>query len=231
MKTGLLILLLVAGYAQAQPQPVPADSLQDSYTSPRARPYEIAYVAAGINLKDEMSFGNTGGPSVEFLNGVLVRYKFNQLSLRLNGSFFEEQSREYAAICISCQYGSATAKNYRIGAGLQWTPFTKRELLYGFVDGNYKLRREDTWILEVNAGSARNYSVHAKVSGLDLVAGLGTKIRLYKNGYCSAEFAYNQYIAENKQRTIQTPTQDVSSRTSPYRFNTFLARLYFSMTF
>ncbi len=231
MKTWLLILLLMCGYFYAQSQPVAADTLENTYTSLTAKPYEIAYGVAGLNVKDEMGFGNTGGPSVEFLNALLVRYKFNKLSLRLNASFFEDQSREDAALCINCQYGSATAKNYRIGAGLQWTPFRKNELLYTFVDCNYKLRRESTWILDVSSGSANNYAIHAKVSGLDMVAGLGTKVRIYRNFYCSGEVAYNQYIAENKKRTVQTLTQQSSSQTDPYHFDTFLARLYFSLVF
>ncbi len=231
MKKGIFIILISCVHVCGQAQPVAADTLEDTYTSLRAKPYEIAYGVAGLNVKDEMSFGNSGGPSVEFLNAVLVRYKFNKLSLRFNASFFEDQSREYAALCINCQYGNATAKNYRIGAGLQWTPFRKNEFLYTFMDCNYKLRREDTWILEVKSGSANNYAIHAKVSGLDMVAGLGTKVRLYKSFYCSGEVGYNQYIAKNKQRTVQTSTQQSSSQTDPYHFDTFLARLYFSLIF
>lgn len=231
MKKWLLLLFMMRGYVYAQPQRVATDTLADTYTSLRAKPYEIAYGVAGLNVKDEMSFGNTGGPSVEFLNAVLVRYKFNKLSLRLNASFFEDQSREDAALCINCQYGSATAKNYRIGAGLQWTPFRKNEFLYTFLDCNYKLRREDTWIMEVRSGSANNYAVHAKVSGLDMITGLGTKVRIYRNFYCSGEVGYNQYIAKNNQQTVQTRTQQSSGQTDPYHFDTFLSRLYFSLVF
>lgn len=231
MKTSILTSLMICIHVCGQSQSIATDTLEDTYTSLRTKPYEIAYVAAGLNLKDEMSFGNTGWPTVEFLNGVLIRYKFNQLSLRLNASFFESESAEHARFCINCVAGSSTAKNYRIGAGLQWTPLVKKELLYAFLDCNYKQRQEDTRILDSRAGSSTGYAVHAKVRGLDLVAGLGAKLRIYKNFYCSGEIAYNQYIAKNKQRAIQSITQDTSSETNPYHFDTFLARLYLSLVF
>lgn len=215
----VLILLILCGQVYAQSQEIATDTIGDAYPSIRAKPYEIAFAAASLNVKDEMIFENSGESSLELLNGALFRYRLRRLSLRFNASFFENES------------GRSSAKNFRIGPGLQWTPFLKKELLYVFMDCNYKSRRENTTILDVTSVSVNSYAVHARLNGLDMLAGLGTKLRIYKNFYCTVEAAYNQYFAKNKKQTVEYFTRQSSTQTTPYYFDTVVARLYFSLVF
>ncbi len=231
MKTKFLIILIicikVCGYSQA----VDADTIIDTFVSARSQPFEIGFTFASVNARNEIMFSNPDEPCLELLNGILFRYKFNKLSLRINFSFNEKQSSKNPMDIADYQFGKSECKSFKIGAGLQWTPLIKKELIYLFLDCNYKSRNENSEIVNIVASYYTFQTIHSKAEGLDMVGGLGTKLRIYKNFYFSMEGGFNQFFGINKKKTIQVSTPKSSTQIVPYRFDTILLRFYLSLTF
>ena len=202
---------------------------------------DVAYTCLTVNFKDELMFSSAHVPMYEFLNGILCRYKFNKSSLRLNASFSSQQNKKDSPIYPKTlanneSYGEASAKNYKIGLGMQWTPFKEKELIYSYIDIGYKNRQEVKTVttLDNQVYTVKNY--HTKINGVDCIVGLGTKIKVYKNFYFSGEFGYNYYLAENEDKVltsvINTPIiNEETYQTSIYYFHTFISKLYLSLTF
>ncbi len=227
----LIWLILIFNSLDIKSQETTTDTISDLPTS-RPKPYEIAYTFFGMNLKNELMFSNSNEPTFEFLNGILVRYKFNRFSLRLNASLSKIHNvKEYPSNCIDCSYGNAESKNYKIGIGGQFTPLKKKELIYSYFDLSYKSRKENGVIVDVKDTSFTFNNYHTKTNGLDFILGIGTKVKIYKNFYFTGEIGYNYYIAESKIKNRDIKTEQLSYQSVPISFQTILGKLYLSLMF
>lgn len=222
-----VILIFISIDVKSQETPI--DTLND-LASVRQRPYEIAYTFLGINSKSEIMFSNR--VPIEILNGILIRYKFNRLSLRLSASLSKfRNTKEYTQNCSACTYGNAELKNYKIGIGTQFTPFKKKELIYSYFDLSYKRRRENGTIVDVKDTVFTFDHYRTITDGLDFILGVGTKIKIYKNFYFSSELGYDYYFAKSKIKTVDVNSNELSHKTTPLTFQEVLGKIYLSLTF
>lgn len=226
-----IFFIFLFNFLAIKSQEIISDTISD-LPSIRVKPYEIAYTFFAINLKNEIKFSNSNEPTLEFLNGILVRYKFNRLSLRINASI-AKINREYLNIYDVTDYSYAKAQtiNYKIGIGTQITPLKKKEFIYSYVDISYKKRNENGLIIDTKTTSATYNNYHTTTSGLDLILGIGSKVKLYKCFYISGEVGYNYYLAESKIKNIDISTKQSCYHSIPITFHTILGKFYLSLIF
>ena len=221
-------LILLFNFLDIKSQEILTDTIGDL---PVAKPYELAYTFFGVNAKNELIFSNA--PTFEFLNGILVRYKFDRFSLRLNASLSKIRNvKEYSLNYSDGSYGNYQSRNYKIGVGGQFTPFKTKELIYSYFDLSYKRRRENGTVVVEEKDTANTFNGYqAKTNGLDFIFGIGTKIKIYRNFYFTGEVGYNYYYAKSDIQNSDVKTKQVSFYSTPITFQTIIGKMYLSLMF
>jgi hypothetical protein len=223
----LIWLILICNSAELKCQEDLADTISD-LCKVNPKPYEIAYLFLGVDFRNDFLLPVPEYSTCEFLDGILARYKFNRFSLRLNASFSMNNTN---SAYVYNYYGNVRSKNYRIGVGGQFTPFTKKEWVYGYLDLNCRRKRESGLIIDENSNYTAFNHYDSKITGLDMILGVGTKLKIYRNFYFSGELGYNYYIAKNNTKINNIRTQDMSYQSGSFTFRTVLSRLYLSLIF
>ena len=114
--------------------------------------------------------------------------------------------------CASClYYGEVQSMEYRIGSGIQVSFFKKKEFIYSYLDLNYRRHHEFGSITANSNGVVyvpSQYNYNMIVNGLDAIIGIGTKLKLYKNIYFSAEVGYDLLFANNTKNLAGTRVKE-----------------------
>jgi len=204
---------------------------EDSINSDQnIKQYEIGYSFLTMNSNNYVLFSAPNELPVEFLNGVLFRYKINKLSFRSSASFYLKNTRrEYSSVSMDLSYGDVQTKVYKIGIGIQHSLYRKKDVIYPYADLNYKRRFETGVISGVLSGDINRFKTY--VNGLDLVTGIGSKLKVYKNLCFSAETGYNLYIAKRDNETVSFLTNEISYSKTNLISNNFLLKIYLSLVF
>jgi hypothetical protein len=204
---------------------------EDSIVSNQnTKQYEVGYSFLTINSVNYILFSSPNELPTEFLNGVIFRYKKNRYSLRLNASFFLKDTRkEYSPQCVDCIYGDAQTKDYKIGAGFQYSLYKTKDIIYPYMDLNYKQRSETGVIARGLTGELSHFKNY--MNGFNMVTGIGTKCKLYNKLYFSTEIGYNLYLAKRNSETVNILTNETSHSSSNYSMNNFLMKIYLSLVF
>lgn len=208
------------------------DTIIDLPTRDTIKHYEIAYCLLGINANSELVFSDPNSPTFEVLNGILLRYKINKFSLRLNASYIRRKyQKDWPLNCSECTYGQSGADDYKLGLGIQFTPMKSKELIYSFLDISYK-RRDEVGLIVTSKDTLTTFNNYStKTNGIDLMLGIGSKLKVYRNIYFSTEIAYNSLISQSNKKSTNQKTGEVTHSKYPYYFQTITGRLYFSVVF
>ncbi|MES2514829.1 MAG: hypothetical protein V4580_11825 [Bacteroidota bacterium] len=176
MKVVLCFLLLLSLHLKSQ------DSLgtEENYSLPfdNPRPFEFGYTFLTVNSNLNLLYTQPGEPIFEFLNGVLARYKYQNLSLRFHASYLYKKTKQDFMMYSTQDFGEATLKDYKIGTGLQYSFVKKRDYFYAFLDVNYHKRVTTASINNILLPYQTN--LVSKLNGFDLIPGIGSKIKLVK---------------------------------------------------
>lgn len=208
------------------------DTILDLPTRDTIKHYEIAYCFLGINATSDLTFSDQKSPTYEILNGILLRYKINKVSLRLTASYVRRQyQKDWPLYCSECIYGSSGADIYKLGLGIQVSPIKSKEIIYSFLDVSYK-RQDEVGLIITSKDTLSTFNNYTtKINGADIMFGIGSKLKVHKNIYFSTEIAYNSFISQSNKKSTDQKTGEVTSTKYPYYFQTIAGRLYFSLVF
>ncbi|MBP8033072.1 MAG: hypothetical protein KAZ71_00670 [Bacteroidia bacterium] len=195
MKAVFILLMVFTFQLKAQ------DSLvideENSLPFSNTRPLEICHTILGINSNQSLFFAEPKRPIFEYLNKILLRYRYRAISIRLNASYFNRTtSKENSYSYNEPDFGMSTVTDYKLGIGLQYSFFKKQEYLYSFLDLNYVKRVQKS---SINNFITNYYSnLASKLYGINMCFGLGSKIKIVQNLYISPEIGYDYSHLEGK---------------------------------
>ncbi|MES2762898.1 MAG: hypothetical protein V4677_11855 [Bacteroidota bacterium] len=224
MKVTLIFLLAFTLSLKAQD----SLSVSEDYDLPLSnpRPYEVGYLFLGLNSYQPRLFSPPGVSYFEFLNGILAKYKYKKLSLRFHASYLYKKTTLQFALPSTRDFGNATVKDYKIGTGLQYSLVKKYDYIYTFADLSYRKRAVTANIVT----SLYQTNIVSKLNGMNMVVGIGSKLKLYKNLYLTLETGYDQtYLVGKSKYSSYNSEQEFRQETLSY--GNLFTRLYFTLTF
>jgi hypothetical protein len=190
MKTLILTAFLLSGaqFIQAQDQPKRA-------------------MEAGIEVVNYNPIGN-GHPydnsaannPAHWASGVFLRYTPNRVGVRLGGNFNRGTVKPNYDYCADCLEGKVTDKELQLRLGAQYAPLKKHDWLYVFTDLYYR-RYTSTGDLTGGFCGCLDITETRISNGVGLNAGLGARIKVFKNVYLSPEIYYDVLRARNETST------------------------------
>lgn len=144
-------------------------------------------------------------PRLTFLNGLFFRYTTNRFGYRAVVSYSEKTTHfTNAAMRQSYYWGESTnAKDFRLGAGVQYAVVKQKDWLYGFVDLYYRHISSSGFYFGI-----LNQTQNSISNGLDGFAGLGLKFKLAKWFYLSPEFGYYLTTQFTNMHSVSTDLYD-----------------------
>lgn len=128
-------------------------------------------------------------PSFEFINGLFFRYTKKRLGVRIHTSY-TDNSTFYATPASWCDgsSGDINNKDFRIGAGGQFSLLKRKDWFYTFLDLSYRNVFSTGHFYGGIFGANESFSKTA--NGVDCFLGLGFKIKTIKCIYFSPEIGY-----------------------------------------
>jgi hypothetical protein len=136
--------------------------------------------------------------SSRFLNELFVRYKLNRFSLRARSSYHQYRNEIHTK-----RYSSNILKqDFRIGLGVQYSFFKKKDWLYTFTDLSYRYLRAKGYAY---GGITRGGLVNSYSNNVYWAFGIGSKLKITKRLFISPEIgtAFNYQIYSGlKQRYV-----------------------------
>ena len=149
----------------------------------------------------------SGSPTFEFVNGLFFRYTKGKLGFRAHVNYSEPSSKvTYPAAYRPVPFNQyINSKDFRIGAGTQYSILKNKEWLYSYLDVSYRNIYKSG---HSDGEMALRY--YSTSNGFDCSLGLGFKIKLFKSVYLSPEvgcysstrfvkettfFVYEYYVA------------------------------------
>jgi hypothetical protein len=164
------------------------------------------FTSNGFNENSD-DFYTPDRPLLEYANGIFFRYNLDRFSFRSHASY-TNNLKPYLR-----------SNDFRIGIGGQYSFLKKQKWLYSFLDLSYRnvYERDELKF----SGSWDNTEKISNSHGLDAVAGLGAKIKIYRGislspelGYsCSAKFSKANYFSTIN--TYSWETHETSANLNP----------------
>jgi hypothetical protein len=171
------------------------------FSQEKEQRHEVGFTVWTISSANALDRFFLYTPTVEYFNGVFYRYHFKEVTLRAQASYFSSKRNfEPDNNCFDCQSIHEKNKIFRIGLGLQWSPFEKRKALYSFVDMTYRYYHATG---TVSGGFFPVfYTFNDKQNGLETFLGLGWKVKTIPRLNLSPEVS----LVPNYFRYVNTQT-------------------------
>ena len=178
-----------------------------------SRRFEFGSTVLTMNSYNTSNSDNADRPALEIMNGLFFRYTKNKFALRVFTSYSDNAGS--ATTFPSMADGSTNdwnRKDFRVGAGAQYSILRNRDWLYTFLDGSYRSVFSTGHYYGGIWGSAEKYT--SSSNGIDLFLGLGFKLQVLKNICLSPEIGlYNSTNFIDK-----TSTSLYSGQVSNYNY-------------
>lgn len=145
-----------------------------------------------------------------YLNGVMMKFNDNQISIRLNGNYFKKNI-EFNNQCNTCEIAAGNVTDFALTVGFE------KNLNYAIIqpyfgaDMGFKANRFTGEVRSVNTTTALPYSVDADKNGFVLAPLLGLKVTPVKQITFFAETSLNFYYSYERQESIQQNPQNTRS--------------------
>lgn len=177
---------------------------QMTYGQDASDKFELGSTLVTVNSFNDQHFYYRDKPSVEYLNGLFLRYTHKRIGIRAQVSYSENyQSYSSPPGTRDGGGGDAFNKDFRLGLGGQFSIFKNKTLLYPFVDASYR-NVFSTGHYYGGFGGANN-ALTSMTTGLLLNIGLGSKIKIYKSVYVSPEIGYSYFNGLKKETSTHVP--------------------------
>lgn len=149
-------------------------------------------------------------PSLEYLNGIYLRYQMNRWSIRFLSSY-SDNSYTYSSPpeVVDGTSGDGANKDFRIGVGAQCNLLRTKEWLYAFTDVLYRNVYTSGNTYGGIGGGADSFTSVA--NGIDSFYGIGFKFKVYKSLYISPELAVNVSMSSVNEKNTPMGQGQVST--------------------
>jgi hypothetical protein len=116
-------------------------------------------------------------PLLEYANGIFFRYTKDRIAFRAHASYTDKSER------------FASSNDFRIGIGGQYSFLKRQKWLYSFIDLSYR----NLFVLDdqFSPWQYLGYTVNSNSNGLDIIAGLGARIMIFRGVSLSPEIGYS----------------------------------------
>lgn len=177
---------------------------QLTYGQDSSDKFELGSTLVTVNSFNDQHFYYRDRPSVEYMNGLFLRYTHKRIGVRVLISYSENyQSYSTPPGTRDGSSGDAFNKDIRLGFGGQFSVFKNNSLLYPFVDASFR-KVVSTGHYYGGFGGA-NDALTSTTTGLLLNIGVGSKIKIYKSVYVSPEIGYCYFNGLKKGTSTYVP--------------------------
>ena len=203
---------------------------QITYGQDSSDKFELGSTLVTVNSFDDQHFYYRDRPSVEYLNGLFLRYTHKRIAIRAQISYSENyQSYSSPPGTRDGGGGDAFNKDVRLGLGGQFSVFKNNTLLYPFVDASY---RNIFSVGHYYGGfGGANDALTSTTEGLLLNIGLGSKIKIYKSIYLSPEFGFSYFNGLKKETSTYVPNGSSIKYSSPTVYWSPSIKLHLTVNF
>jgi hypothetical protein len=165
---------------------------------------------------------------LQIMNGLFFRCVKNRIGFRAQLDYSKGHDSYIPGDgCSDCQSVYSDTKDFRIGAGVQFSVINEKDWLYTFTDLSYRKLLVDA---SVSGGiSGGTYSFTSKQKGAETALGMGFRLKIFKSVYLSPELSYIIFYNSREYRETY-PTYATPNKTTVMQQNIF-AKLHLTVKF